>query len=346
VQKNDPRLTITPESFSVAPELLGLPLATPLRRLWAMLLDLVPVAILAGAGPVIFLAFSLAIIGWRFIAARRKRRGVIAGAGSGMARVAVAVLVFVLVLRVGDLFEPGDRDAGPDPPIPGMAAEDLAAIVEQAAGPEAAGDVREAFGVAVDSTEDAAPMLTGAERDSVVLAYAAAVERGDSVSIAGLQDAAVNAIAGERFQELSDDLERSRQRQRELASRVAELDDQLEDASQPPGLRSVLFGLADDLGIGFGWGALYFTLFLAVGRGQTPGKRIAGVRVLRLDGKPMSWWYSFERFGGYFASLTTGLLGFAQILWDRNRQGLHDKIVETVVVRDNRRWGKTVKTPV
>jgi uncharacterized RDD family membrane protein YckC len=57
-----------------------------------------------------------------------------------------------------------------------------------------------------------------------------------------------------------------------------------------------------------------------------------GIRVIRLDGKPLGWWISFERFGGYAASFSVGLLGFLQILWDRNRQGLHDKACETVVV--------------
>jgi uncharacterized RDD family membrane protein YckC len=100
------------------------------------------------------------------------------------------------------------------------------------------------------------------------------------------------------------------------------------------GIRTTLSRLSDDLGIGFGWSAIYFTAFLALWRGQTPGKRFAGVRVLRLDGKPLGWWLSFERFGGYAASFSVGLLGFAQILWDRNRQGLHDKACETVVVID------------
>jgi uncharacterized RDD family membrane protein YckC len=68
-------------------------------------------------------------------------------------------------------------------------------------------------------------------------------------------------------------------------------------------------------------------------RGQTPGKRLMRIRVVRLDGKPMGWWYAFERFGGYAAGLVTGLIGFLQILWDKNRQGVHDKITETVVVR-------------
>ena len=44
-------------------------------------------------------------------------------------------------------------------------------------------------------------------------------------------------------------------------------------------------------------------------------------------------WIAFERFGGYAASATLGLLGFLQILWDRNRQGLHDKAAGTAVLR-------------
>jgi len=58
-----------------------------------------------------------------------------------------------------------------------------------------------------------------------------------------------------------------------------------------------------------------------------------GIRVIRLDARPVGWWLAFERFGSYFASFSTGLLGFAQIFWDRNRQALHDKAVETVVIR-------------
>jgi uncharacterized RDD family membrane protein YckC len=341
----DPRATITPESFSVAPELLGLPLASPGRRLWAMLLDLVPIAVLASAGPVVFMAFFTAIVIWRFLAARRRQSG-IQTAGRRAARVAFAILAFVLVLRIGGRVF--DRDqTNTDEAAPGavVSPEDIARLVERTAGAEAAADVREAFGATRDSAAQAEQAFTVAQRDSVVLAHAAAIRRGDSVAIGETRDAATAAIAGDRIRELEEDRDRARVVNRQMADRIDTLEDELEEAREPPGLRSVLLGFADDLGIGFGWSALYFTLFLAVGRGQTPGKRIAGVRVLRLDGKPMSWWYSFERFGGYFASLTTGLLGFAQILWDRNRQGLHDKIVETVVVRDNRRWFRTVRTP-
>ena len=114
-----------------------------------------------------------------------------------------------------------------------------------------------------------------------------------------------------------------------------ELRAKLAQARERRGIRSYLGGLFDDLGLGFGWAAVYFTGFLAMMRGQTPGKRIAGIRVIRLDGKPLGWWIAFERFGGYAASFSVGLLGFLQILWDRNRQGLHDKACETVVVLDS-----------
>lgn len=132
-----------------------------------------------------------------------------------------------------------------------------------------------------------------------------------------------------------DELESQRKTIQRLQNRNERLEDDLEEARNAHGIRAFLSGAADDLGVGFGWSAVYFTAFWALWRGQTPGKRFANLRVLRLDGKPMGWWLSFERFGGYAASLSVGLLGFAQILWDRNRQGLHDKATETVVVQDS-----------
>ncbi len=73
---------------------------------------------------------------------------------------------------------------------------------------------------------------------------------------------------------------------------------------------------------------------LSATNGQTLGKRLLGVRVMRLDGEPINWWVGFERAGGYAAGFATGLLGFAQVYWDANRQAIHDRIVGTVVVRE------------
>ena len=40
-----------------------------------------------------------------------------------------------------------------------------------------------------------------------------------------------------------------------------------------------------------------------------------------------------RRAGGYSASAATALLGFLEMIWDPNRQTLHDRIAATVVLR-------------
>ncbi len=83
----------------------------------------------------------------------------------------------------------------------------------------------------------------------------------------------------------------------------------------------------------YGLSALYFTLLTMGGRPGTFGKRLLGLRVARLDGKPLSLWESFERFGGYLASVGTFGLGFLDLWRDSNRRLAHDKISNTVVLR-------------
>jgi len=78
---------------------------------------------------------------------------------------------------------------------------------------------------------------------------------------------------------------------------------------------------------------LYFTVFTWLLRGFTPGKWLLRIRVLRLDDKRLSVWDSFERAGGYSASVATLGLGFLEALWHPNRQTIHDRISSTVVVR-------------
>lgn len=90
--------------------------------------------------------------------------------------------------------------------------------------------------------------------------------------------------------------------------------------------------IEEDLGIGLGWAAFYYTVFTSWWRGKTPGKHLVGIKVVQLDGTDLSVWESFERQGGYAAGLATGLLGFLQVYWDPNRQAIHDKISETVVI--------------
>lgn len=91
-------------------------------------------------------------------------------------------------------------------------------------------------------------------------------------------------------------------------------------------------GVMKDLGLSFGWAAFYFTVLTALWNGQTPGKKMLSIRVIQLDGTPLSIWDSFGRYGGYAAGLATGFMGFLQIYWEPNRQAIHDKISATIVI--------------
>jgi uncharacterized RDD family membrane protein YckC len=95
-------------------------------------------------------------------------------------------------------------------------------------------------------------------------------------------------------------------------------------------------GVLQDLGIGFGWAVFYFTALVGWTNGQTVGKKLCQIQIVRLDGMPLDLWQAFSRQGGYGAGFATGLLGFLQIFWDPNRQAIQDKGSGTVVIRLNK----------
>jgi uncharacterized RDD family membrane protein YckC len=84
-------------------------------------------------------------------------------------------------------------------------------------------------------------------------------------------------------------------------------------------------------------GGLYllFSLLYDIGfwmlAGQTPGKRVMGVRVARTDGKRLRFGNALRRAIGYVLSAIL-FLGFLWILFDNRRQGFHDKLAGTMVV--------------
>jgi uncharacterized RDD family membrane protein YckC len=65
--------------------------------------------------------------------------------------------------------------------------------------------------------------------------------------------------------------------------------------------------------------------------GQTPGKRVMGVRVVRTDGKRLKFGNALRRAIGYVVSAIL-FVGYLWILFDNRRQGFHDKLAGTMVV--------------
>jgi hypothetical protein len=121
----------------------------------------------------------------------------------------------------------------------------------------------------------------------------------------------------------------------DVETNLARTQQELEE-QENAGIMDWFLDLIDDLGLGFGWAALYMTVTHAWWKGFSVGKKMLGIRVVMIDQRPLNWWLSFERAGGYAAGFATGLLGFAQVFWDPNRQAIHDKVSETIVIQDKK----------
>ena len=81
------------------------------------------------------------------------------------------------------------------------------------------------------------------------------------------------------------------------------------------------------------WWPLYFVSCWTSG-GRTLGYRVAGLRLVRSDGLPPTLGTCLIRFIGAICSLTPLPLGYLWMVCDRNRQAWHDKLADTMVVRE------------
>ena len=253
----DPRDRVTPDDLNVAPALLGAPLARPGRRLLAITIDVVIVALLSSLG-------NLWLLG-------------------GFALIA---LVHLREPRAGDT--PRRRWL--------LWALDVALL---AVGAQQAWVER------------------GSAHDDEHEARAAASEPKQGVGIDGLPEAIPGLTPLQAAQ-----------------TRIAVLQAQLLEVRKPKpfDLNERIHAWADDVGLGLGWAIAYFPLLPVWWQGQTVGTRLLGLRVVELTGKPLTALRAFKRYGGYAAGMATGLFGFAQVLWDPNRQAIQDKTAHTVVI--------------
>lgn len=105
------------------------------------------------------------------------------------------------------------------------------------------------------------------------------------------------------------------------------------------GIFGALVGL---LGGNAGWVTNFGSLIISVGyfvfyqeyAGQTLGKKALGIKVVDLNGKKPTYMTFFLReiIGKFISGLVFGL-GYLWILWDPKKQGWHDKIASTYVVK-------------
>lgn len=267
----DPKSIVTPDALSVAPELVGTPLAAPWRRLVAIALDLVLIGllklmgwhiVLGGAALMLFLV----LVRPSGVGGASPRRTRLRKAVTGCAGALVLVVTVLITL------------------IPSYVRHRL--------------DERTADGAGL------AVQVDVARQDQAGAETQVGTARQDS---AARQDSTRESTSGENS-----------------------------GGGQPGGTAfDWIRDAASEAGLVFGWGTVYITLFLTLWGGRTPGKRALDLRVVRVTGRPLGLLMSFERAGGYAAGFATGLLGFARVWWDPNRQGIHDKIAETVVIRES-----------
>lgn len=78
-----------------------------------------------------------------------------------------------------------------------------------------------------------------------------------------------------------------------------------------------------------------YPVYFWANRGATPGKKFLKLRVIRVDGvDPIGYGKAFLRLVGYMASGFILYIGFLMILFTERKQGLHDMIAGTLVVRE------------
>ena len=308
LSKAETREVITPYAFEVDNALLGLPLASPTRRALAMIIDVA----------LIFIAAKLSATIIAFVAAMAFYKGTaqqylpkMSNVWRRILKIVAASILFVsalAVLSIGIDYLEGDD------PVQGLTVKGL----------KIQDDIQ----------------LTSTEKKQV---NAYLVQTADESCEQSCQQNALDNLIGQvpKLAEM-DDLQNPQLAKAFLQLLVLGENNELklaqliEDKPAQTTKHSILQwgkGIIKDLGLGFGWAAVYFTLFSLLWRGQTPGKKLCNTRVVALSGEPLGLLDCFGRYGGYGAGFATGLLGFLQVYWDPNRQAIQDKISATVVIK-------------
>lgn len=349
----DPRDIVTPHAFKLDSRLLGLPLADPKRRGFAILIDFILVTMVSQAGGVLLgLAMAIMVFDmWKTKGSTTRTRALLYPL-----RLLGALMVFgVAVAVIQPLWEKyaptdddGDGDARRKPKVstnleltPAEIVGFTELVVSLHKCPDAICRVEKTE--ALTNLVKSSKMAPDEKREALTdLIRDVAEDKREQVALTKVIDHGLNGTTAKDTPATTapSDPETEHLRQ-ELAAEKAHVkeleasNESLQSANKGFGIIKTLRNFVfEDLGLSLGWAAVYFTVFTAWWRGQTPGKRLLRIRVVNLNGKPITLWDAFSRYGGYAAGFATGLLGFFQCFWDPNRQAIHDKISFTVVIHD------------
>ena len=78
---------------------------------------------------------------------------------------------------------------------------------------------------------------------------------------------------------------------------------------------------------------VFYYVYLHGTYGQTFGKMALKIRVVNEDGSPLDHRKAFLRWLGYFLCDLTFNIGYVWAAFDHRKQGLHDKVCKTLVIR-------------
>lgn len=362
----DPKTMVTPKAFTIAESVLYTPLATPLKRALAMLVDGLFIALFAEQMDWLFV---LLVVGIIYIEKRSRQFGRLLKWGLYAAMLVLMLFTSATSLWHFHIAEKSSRAASSSPEI-NEVVPTIPALVSLGLC-EDANCARQQILSLTRSMDKVDPTdMSPLERRHMVLAtldgaHVSEVDKAqlrseilngtlwpavdmsmvktpptltqkENLSLQAPQFASLALPKSNSEQQIDKQGEEQTDEQAMLSqSQPTQISRSLNDNPDEDESRSIVAwikGFMSDMGLGFGWAAFYFTVFTAKFDGQTLGKKLLGIRVILLDGAKISLWAAFGRYGGYAAGFTTGLLGFMQIFWDANRQGIQDKISSTVVI--------------
>jgi uncharacterized RDD family membrane protein YckC len=78
---------------------------------------------------------------------------------------------------------------------------------------------------------------------------------------------------------------------------------------------------------------IFYYVYLTGRFGQTFGKMALRIKVVNEDGTPLDYRKAFLRWLGYFLCVLTVNIGYVWAAFDARKQGLHDKVCKTLVIR-------------